>query len=353
MQSGISGMLLTLPINYQRRLLTTTQASQELKQAFQELVSSPAQRGLLATISKETLVPSSTIASESTDFANDLHLLLPHLKDNEALYIILRRYSNDNDGFIAITYVPDSAPVRQKMLFASTRLTLVRELGIERFRETIFATTKAELSAEGFKKHDEHVKQAAPLTTEEEELGAVKKAEAEEGRGMSVKKAHVGSGMQMQFTDAAIEALKDLATEGGSNLVQLHIDTASETISLSDTSTATPSTLSTSISPTSPRYSFFRYDSAPSSSSSLSSSTPPIIFIYTCPTASKIKERMVYASSRSWVLQVAEQQAGLKVEKKLETSEPSEITAETVREEFEPRVEVKRGFERPRRPGRR
>jgi twinfilin-like protein len=36
--------------------------------------------------------------------------------------------------------VPNAAPVRQKMLFASTRLTLVRELGGEHFPESIFTT---------------------------------------------------------------------------------------------------------------------------------------------------------------------------------------------------------------------
>lgn len=150
-----------------------------------------------------------------------MHLLTPHLKDKEAAYIILRRFPDANDGFIAITYVPDTAPVRQKMLFASTRLTLVRELGIERFRETIFATTKAELTAEGFKKHDQHVKLAAPLTEEEESLGAVKKAEAEEGRGMSAKKAHVSGRLTMSTSERALEALRTLAKESGDNLVQL------------------------------------------------------------------------------------------------------------------------------------
>lgn len=57
---------------------------------------------------------------------------------------------------MAATYVPDTAQVRQKMLFASTRLTLVRELGAERFRETIFVTSKDELTAEGFRKLDRH-----------------------------------------------------------------------------------------------------------------------------------------------------------------------------------------------------
>lgn len=108
------------------------------------------------------------------------------------------------------------------MLFASTRLTLVRELGIERFRETIFATEKAELTSDGFKKHDQHVKLEAPLTEEEQSLGAVKKAEAEEGRGMSVKKSHVSAGMSMPVSEGALEALKSLVESAAEkNLVQL------------------------------------------------------------------------------------------------------------------------------------
>jgi len=98
------------------------------------------------------------------------------------------------------------------MLFASTRLTLVRELGIERFRETIFATTKEELTPQGFEKHDKHNKLEAPLTEEEQTLGDVKRKEAEEGRSMNERRSHVSSGVSMPITDAG---------EGGSDLVQL------------------------------------------------------------------------------------------------------------------------------------
>lgn len=134
----------------------------------------------------------------------------------------MRRFPDASDGFIVITYVPDSAPVRQKMLFASTRLTLVRELGIERFRETIFATTKAELTAEGFKKHDQHTELAAPLTEEEESLGAVKRAESEEGRGTGVKKSHLSDHFAMALSEEAVEALKKLGnSENSDDLVQL------------------------------------------------------------------------------------------------------------------------------------
>jgi twinfilin-like protein len=187
-------------------------------------VSTPSQFGLLCSITAESLTPLTTLSPSSSSFSNDLSLLAPHLQPNVALYIILRRYpSTDPAPFIAITYVPDAAPVRQKMLFASTRLTLVRELGIERFRETIFATTKGELNKEGFEKHDKHQGLEAPLTQEEIVLGDVKRKEAEEGRGLGERRSHVSSGVTMPVTDEAIEALKRLGItgEGGDNLVQL------------------------------------------------------------------------------------------------------------------------------------
>lgn len=157
----------------------------------------------------------------TASFADDLPLLAPHLLPNAALYIILRRYpASENAPFVAITYVPDAAPVRQKMLFASTRLTLVRELGTERFREQIFTTTKEELTKEGFEKHDRHVGLEAPLTEEEQSLGEVKRKEAEEGRGTNGRKSHVSSGVSMPVSDEAVRALKGLAEEKD-NLVQL------------------------------------------------------------------------------------------------------------------------------------
>lgn len=107
------------------------------------------------SIEKEALVPRQTLPLNGT-FEEDLHQLDTLLKDNEAAYIILRRRESDLAPFVAIAYVPDTANVRQKMLFASTRNTLLRELGTEKFEESIFATTKEELTPEGFRRHDMH-----------------------------------------------------------------------------------------------------------------------------------------------------------------------------------------------------
>lgn len=84
-------------------------------------------------------------------------------------------------------------------------------------------TTKEELTAQGFEKHDKHVGLAAPLTEEEQILGEVKRKEAEEGRGMAERKSHVSSGVSMPVSDEALKALKGLAGEEdpADNLVQL------------------------------------------------------------------------------------------------------------------------------------
>ena len=196
-------------------------ASQELHDAFNTLVSSfPSQRGLIATIKNEKLIPVETVSSSSSDFFDDLKALEPLIKDNEAAYIILRRYQNAPDGFVAVTYVPDTANVRSKMLFAATRLTLVRELGTERFRETLFATTKQELSAEGWQKHDRSGELKAPLTEEEQTLQGVRDAEAEASRGTTARSSHVSSGLSFPMSEDALSALKSLSN-GNDNLVQL------------------------------------------------------------------------------------------------------------------------------------
>ncbi|KAL8782954.1 MAG: hypothetical protein Q9213_004961, partial [Squamulea squamosa] len=122
----------------------------------------------------------------------------------------------------------------------------------------------------------------------------------------------------------------------------------SENIALAGVEDTDIQGLSTAISSTEPRYSFFRYTHDIGGQS-----TNSIIFIYTCPSGSKVKERMIYASFKKVVMDTASQEAGFEIAKKIEASSPSEITPEMIGEEFQPRQEVKQGFARPKRPGKR
>lgn len=187
---------------------------------FNNVLSDDSTFGLLVTISSEALTPVTTLPATSKDFGNNLAQLSPHLRPDEALYILLRRY-NDAPRLVAITYVPDAAKVRQKMLFASTRLTLTRELGLEHFRETIFATTADELSPAGFQKHDKHTELEAPLTEEERTLGEVKRAEAEAGAGTGVREIHLSKNMKMPLATDALVALSEMGRGEGRGLVML------------------------------------------------------------------------------------------------------------------------------------
>ncbi|KAL2753854.1 hypothetical protein ACRALDRAFT_2043000 [Sodiomyces alcalophilus JCM 7366] len=328
-------------------------ASDELHSQFNSLLSSDTHFGLLATIESETLQPLKVLprASPSASFSDSLSSLAQHLTPNEALYIILRRYDTA-PHLIAVTYVPDAAKVRQKMLFASTRLTLTRELGTEHFRETIFATASEELSPSGFDKHDAHNDLDAPLTEEEKSLGAVKRAEQEAGSGTGVREIHLSKSLSMPLAEDVIAAMKEAAQEGGRVLTMLKINPETEVVELVP-STAVPTSIlevAQTISPTEPRFTFFRY-----SHSHNGATASPMLFFYTCPHTpgnKAIKNRMLYPLMKRAVLSAASDTAGLDVAKRFEVEEPSEITEDLVHSELHPKVEVRQGFRRPKRPGR-
>ncbi|CAK7201520.1 Twinfilin-1 [Sporothrix eucalyptigena] len=331
-------------------------ASQELVAQFNTLLTSDRHFGLLVTITGEALTPLELLtpsgsASEANFFSNVDSLLVPRLQEKQPLYILLRRYDT-SPYLVAATYVPDAAPVRQKMLFASTRLALVRELGSEHFRKSLFATTSDELTGAGFRKHDAHEALDAPLTEEERELGAVKRAEQEAGRGTATREIHLSSNFKMPLTEDALSALKDL--NGGRALVILKINPETEIVELDEVSNgASPSTIDDVVrivSATEPRFTFFRYAHTHEGSDS-----EPLLFFYTCPASpgtKAIKFRMMYPLMKRAVLGVATNQAGLTLDKKFEVEETSEISEATVHAELHPQVEARKAFSRPKRPGR-
>ncbi|KAI5855097.1 actin depolymerizing protein [Durotheca rogersii] len=330
-------------------------ASQELVSRFNELLSDPGLFGLLVTISDEALAPLATLrrASSSSDFADDLGQLAPHLGADAPLYALLRRHAAA-PHLVAVTYVPDAAKVRQKMLFAATRLALVRELGSEHFRETLFATAPDELTPDGFARHDRHAALAAPLTDEERDLAAVKRAEAEAGAGTAVREIHLSKTMNMPVATDALVALSELGRGDGSGLVMLKINHDTEVVELvaDDSTPASIAELVGVISATEPRFTFFRYRAAPPHGGE---ARDVVLFFYTCPPSAAtkgIKFRMIYPLMKRAVLQVATGEAGVAVEKKFEVEDPAEITEQSVLEDLFPEAETKTQFRRPKRPGR-
>lgn len=117
--------------------------------------------------------------------------------------------------------------------------------------------------------------------------------------------------------------------------------------------TFTPSSipeLVSAISPSEPRFTFYRFTHTHNGVES-----SPLLFFYTCPSSfstKAIKFRMMYPLMKRAVLSIAEQDAKLVVDKKFEVEDVSEISEQSVLDELHPKVEVKKAFSRPKRPGR-
>lgn len=253
----------------------------------------------------ESLQPGSRF-SVSSDYFEDMSQVAGEVTSTSPLYILHR---NDNTrGFTLISYIPDAAPVRHKMLYASTRNTLTRELGSDKIASSYFTTEKEELSPEGLRKFAEHEKVSNPLTEEERALKSVLEIEAKEGlAGTATRKAHVSSGLSFPVSDSVRQALANIRNE---NAAVLEIDIGKEIVELTTSTTIDdPSALAQVISVEAPRYTFFLFK--------LEENEEALVFIYTCPAAAKIKERMLYASCRAAVVAEAEGLTGLKVARKV------------------------------------
>ncbi|RAL04204.1 twinfilin [Aspergillus ibericus CBS 121593] len=334
--------------------------SQELHDAFKTFVSDTSIFCLPVTIKSESLSPLPTVPFASPNaFYPSLSQLSSVLEPKTPIYLLLRRPEDGSSSLIALTYIPSNAGVRAKTLFASTRATLARELGTEKFSSTIFATDEDEVTGEAaWRERDAEKKGTAGgfrredlMGEKERELDAVRRAEEEARNGTPSRDIGIGgtfnrgnpfggASVQMRVADDVKQALEGLQQSG---LVQLAIDVPTEAFKVAVAESGVePNSVESHIPPSSPRYTFYHYPDSDA-----------VIFIYTCPSGSSIRERMLYASSRMHALTMAGEQ-GLKISKKIEASSPDEITGERLHEEVHPPQDngPSRGFARPRRPGR-
>lgn len=73
------------------------------------------------------------------------------IEENQPCYVLFRLDSKNASGYewLFISWSPDTAPVRQKMLYASTKATLKQEFGTGQIKEEIHGTTLSDVTLEG------------------------------------------------------------------------------------------------------------------------------------------------------------------------------------------------------------
>ncbi|KAJ1678754.1 Twinfilin-1, partial [Spiromyces aspiralis] len=160
--------------------------SEELRARFSDAVSTRSTRIFKASIAGETIVHTSSHPVRGT-FEEDFGKVIELLEDREPCYLLVLLDNAELDAaagadrsgsrWISCAYVPEDAPVRKKMLYASTYASLCRELGESFFADSLYGTTKSEFTLDGYRQHRESVEADAPLTQQEQERQLIKEQE--------------------------------------------------------------------------------------------------------------------------------------------------------------------------------
>jgi len=320
----------------------------ELDHAFGSARTDNNVRFLQVRILNETLVD---VAKHplSNSIEDDWKALHKYIERNVASYFIFRLDSKNINGYewVLISYVPDGSPVKERMLYASTRALLKRQLGLSYFSDEFHSSSPDDLSYELFVQHDKKKGTGnSPLT--EAEIASHAELTSEIDHGHTREYVH---SVRFPFSSSAIEALQSLQSSSVFNVVHLAVDDAKETVELVNTSNhssinAFHNYLNDHQS--SPSFFFFRFDHQFNDQS-----FSPILFIFYCPENSKVKLKMLYSTVKSTAIDAAKSY-NVNVEKKLEISEASDLNESELMTELHPQsreVQVKTGFSRPARPG--
>ncbi|KAJ8374141.1 hypothetical protein SKAU_G00047210 [Synaphobranchus kaupii] len=273
--------------------------------------------------------------------------VLPVLEDDQPAYILYRLDSTNNLGYewLFLAWSPDRSPVRQKMLYAATRATLKKEFGGGLIKDEIFGTTKDEVSLSGYRKHLTAQAAPLPLSAAEEELRRIKLNEVQTDIGVDTKQQTL-QGVAFPVHQEAVQALEQFRDKK-LNYVQLEIDFDNEIIKLSSTVGTEIKDLPKRIPKDSARYHFFLYKH--SHEGDYLEST---VFIYSMPGYScSIRERMLYSSCKSPLVDMVENKLQIEIAKKMEIDDGDELTGDFLYEEVHPKQHAhKQAFAKPRGP---
>ena len=103
------------------------------------------------------------------------------------------------------------------MLYASTRSSLAKALGAAAFSDTLFATSKSDLTADAYARHRASLNAPAPMSEREKEIEEIKAAElraTESGSGYQGSRARVShvATVGMKWSEEVEQAVRELFT---------------------------------------------------------------------------------------------------------------------------------------------
>lgn len=297
-------------------------------------------RSLIIRVVEEQLVPGKLVKGTQSLEA-DWEIIQSELSEKEPAFVVVNKDQKGEHLFVSFT--PDYAPVRSKMIYASSKNSLLRELGLEFFKPIIFINDIEEISSAGWNSHMAHENLDNPLTNEEESLQRVKDFER---LNVGTERRQKLANDTSTFMFHVDEVLKNkLGSISNGELVSCSLDLENESIVLSkDSNFTSPSEILQLISTEKPQYTLLSFKDEKT-------------FIYSCPSGSKVKERMIYASNKlGFVNQFLKKELALEIANVIEVGDLDEIEMSVFEtsSSAEPKLEAKSlRFNKPKGPRRR
>jgi twinfilin-like protein len=112
-----------------------------------------------------------------------------------------------------------------QMIYASTRNSVTKSLGAANFVDTIFATSKEDLTPEGYAAHKRHLAAPKPMSAREKEMAGIKAAEREAGSTpynvKAARQSPFGTGLGLKWSSDAEAAVRNLANATEDQLITM------------------------------------------------------------------------------------------------------------------------------------
>lgn len=277
------------------------------------------------------LAGSKTRASKNWETDWD-KLILSTIDPIEPCYILYRfdvEISNEFE-WLLISWVPEEASIRNKMLYASTKATLKSEFGSAKIKGEFHATSMDELSLKGYNRHKANDRAPAPLTMREEEIQEMRKSEFKNDYGVESRQQTL-TGLECNVDDETLNAIQGLS-KGRHNYVQFKIDLKKEQIILDHVANIDLLKLPSQIPTDQARYHLYLFKHTHEGDYIES-----YVFIYSMPGyACSVKERMLYSCCKALFVKTIED-FGLEISKKIEIDNGSELTEEFLYDQLHPK----------------
>ncbi len=250
--------------------------------------------------------------------SDDFKAMAAELEANVACYLIFREFDPKvASKWVLCQYMPDSAMVNSKMLYASSRASLKEGFGASALTDDYFISDASEMTLDAFTKERTVVEDQQDLMTFNERAKSA---------AVRAEMSAMSESVQLTVADVPIKTSGEAKTaienvkDGSNNLATLILETKTQELRadtancLGNGSMEDVSKICTAQKEA--RFLLFRYEHKNPSGESKST----MVFMYYCPDEAPPRMKMMYSTCKSMVLRILE---------KLEVTVDSKVYAAT------------------------